>query len=365
MRVLCVIDDLGSGGAQRQLANVARGLAGRGHLVELFTYFPDAHFLPLLDAAGIRVHVREKTRRFSIAPVRELRRLITGGRFDTVLAFLETPAVYAELATRGLRGVRLVVGERNTVPGGRVSVARVLKSQLHRAADAVVANTHTHRDWMARRFPFLAPRLSVIWNGVDLEEFRPAEAGPHTGELRLLGIGRITPAKNLARLVEAVARCCERGIALRVDWVGRFDDPVEAEAVKRLVIARGLENRWTWCGERRDIPGSLRACDALIAPSLWEGMPNVICEALASGVPVLASAVSDNGRLVPEAEHGLLFAPEDPGAIADVIERFARLAPMERAAMGRRGRAFAERVLGFSACVDSYECLLTSRPAGA
>jgi glycosyltransferase involved in cell wall biosynthesis len=187
MKVLCVIDDLGSGGAQRQLVNVARGLAARGHHLELFTYYAGAHFLPLLNAAGIRVHVREKTRRYSIAPVRELRRLIAGGGFDTVLAFLETPVVYSELATRGLRGVRLVVSERNTFPGGRVSVSRALKSQLHRAADAVVANTHTHRDWMARRFPFLAPKLSVIWNGVDLDEFRPALAEPRTGELRLLG----------------------------------------------------------------------------------------------------------------------------------------------------------------------------------
>ena len=360
MRVLCVIDDLGSGGAQRQLVSVACGLAARGHHVELFTYHALAHFRSTLDAAGIRVHLRVKTRRFAIAPVRALRRLITEGSFDTVLAFLETPVVYAELATRGLRGVRLVVGERSTVPGGRASVARVLKSQLHRAANAVVTNSYAQRDWMAHRFPFLAPKLSVVWNGIDLEEFRPGVGRPSGGELRLLGIGRIAPEKNLPRLIEAVACCQENGIALRVDWVGREDAAAEADAVKRLVIARGLESNWRWWGERRDTPERLRACDALIAPSLFEGLPNAVCEALASGVPVLASAVSDNARLAPEGEHGFLFDPGETTAIAGAIARFAALASPDRLAMGQRGRAFAERHLGMATCIDSYERLLTS-----
>ena len=355
-----MIDDLGSGGAQRQLVNVARGLATRGHHVELFTYHPTEHFRPALDEAGIRVHLRTKMWRFGIAPLRALRRLITDGRFDTVLAFLETPAVYAELATRGLRGVRLVVGERNTVPRGRASITRVLKSQLHRAADAVVANSHAHRDWMAHWFPFLVPKLSVIWNGVDLDEFRPRVGQPCNGELRLLGIGRIAPQKNLSRLVDAVARCQENGIALRVEWLGREDDVAEAEAVKRLVIARGLERSWIWWGERPDTAERLRACDVLIAPSLWEGLPNAICEALATGVPVLASDVSDNARLVPDGEHGFLFDPEDVAAITGAITRFARLASPDRLALGQRGRVFAERRLGLATCVDSYECLLTS-----
>jgi glycosyltransferase involved in cell wall biosynthesis len=171
----------------------------------------------------------------------------------------------------------------------------------------------------------------------------------------------MAPAKNLPRLIDAISRCQENGITLHVDWIGREDDLSEAAIVKALVITRGLERNWSWWGERRDIPERLRACDALIAPSLWEGLPNAICEALASGVPVLASAVSDNDRLVPDGVHGFTFASEDTASIADAITRFAALAMTDREAMGRRGRAFAEQHLGLATCINSYERLLALR----
>jgi glycosyltransferase involved in cell wall biosynthesis len=104
----------------------------------------------------------------------------------------------------------------------------------------------------------------------------------------------------------------------------------------------------------------LQGCDALVLPSLWEGLPNVVCEALASGVPVLASAVSDNPQLVPDGENGFNFSAESIEAIAEGILRFTALNHGEREAMGRRARAFAERELGLSAYVDKYERLLKS-----
>ena len=361
MKCLCVIDCIGLGGAQRQLVNIACGLAARGHHVEIFTYRHEADFRPKVEAAGIRVHYHLKVGRFSLGPLRHLRQLLRDGSFDTVLAFLETPVVYAELATVGMPGLRLIVSERNSVYGGHATAGRVLKSQLHRVADAVVANSNAHHDWMAQRFPFLADRLLTIWNGIDLESFHPAPPPPAHHELRLLGIGRIARAKNIPRLAEATARCIAEGIPVEIDWVGRVDQPDEADAARRRVTELDLDAHWRWRGERSDIPQLLHACDALIAPSLWEGLPNVVCEALASGVPVLASNVSDNARLVPDGVHGFTFPAEDVDAMAAAIRRFAALPAAERTTMGVRARAFAERNLGFAACIDAYERLLTSR----
>jgi glycosyltransferase involved in cell wall biosynthesis len=357
MRVLLAIDDLGSGGAQRQLVGAAVGLAARGHAVGCFTYYPDTHFAPELRAAGVRMHAFEKRGRFSVAPVGALRRALADGAYEALIAFQETPAVYAELASIGT-GVRVIVVESNIVYGGHATASRVLKSQLHRLADAVVSNSHTHHDWLARRFPFLADRLCTIWNGVDLTTFRPAETRPARPWLQLLGIGRLAPAKNIPALAEALAAVRADGLDVRVDWLGRVDDQAEADRAFAAVERLGLTPVWQWLGQRTDVPALLRACDALIAPSLWEGLPNVVCEALASGVPVLASTASDNAKLVPDGENGFNFAAEDTAAIADGIRRFARLDEGQRLEMRRRARAFAERELGFDAYVRAYERVL-------
>lgn len=360
MKLLCVIDDLGSGGAQRQLVNIACALKERGHGVEFFIYYSGEHFKSQLDHAGILVHLHSKTSRFSLRPVVALRRLIRRGGFTSVLAFLETPAVYAEFACLGLRGVRLVVGERSTVPDGRASVSRVLKSHLHRLSHAVVANSQSHRDWLSSNFSFIEPKLHCIWNGIDTRIFRPAPQQPDSsGEIRLLGVGRVASQKNLPRLASALRLCRQQGLYVTLDWIGRVEDEGYHNMILGVIEDGGLATSWRWLGERRDVPDLLRQYDALILPSLWEGLPNVVCEALASGLPVLASDVSDNALLVQGGQSGFLFGAKDVTGMAAAIVRFAQLAQEERAAMGRVGRAFALRELSLAKCADSYESLLS------
>lgn len=358
MRVVCVIDDLGSGGAQRQLVNLARGLARRGHAVTFFTYHDDGHFRPELDEVGIPVRCVPKAHRFSLAPVGALRRVVREWRAEAVVAFLETPAVYAELACVGA-GVRLLVGERNSVVGDTVGFVRRAKSRLHGLADLVVANSIAHRDWMARHFPYLDGCLHAIWNGIDLEQFAAAPLPAPTGdEVRLLGIGRIARAKNIPRLIRAVAAARAAGAAVRVDWVGRVDEPEEQANADQALRDTGLGDAWAWLGERRDIPRLLAEHDALVAPSLWEGLPNVVCEALACGRPVLASRVADNARLVEDGVRGVTFEATHETAITDALRHFARLSFDARATMGREARRFAERHLSIDRNVDAYEQLL-------
>jgi glycosyltransferase involved in cell wall biosynthesis len=111
---------------------------------------------------------------------------------------------------------------------------------------------------------------------------------------------------------------------------------------------------------RKDIPELLHRYDALILPSLWEGLPNVVCEALAAGLPVLASDVSDNARLVQHGVTGFIFDPKQPDAIANAISQFAVLDQDTRARFGRAARAFAEKELSLAACTTAYERLLVA-----
>jgi glycosyltransferase involved in cell wall biosynthesis len=363
MKVLCVIDNLGWGGAQRQLVNIGCGLKELGHQVEFFTYYPPDDFKTQLQLAGIPIHTSVKHSRFSLSPIVALRRLIRRGSFTAVLALLETPAVYAELACIGMSAVRLVVGERSTVPGGRASFTRALKSHLHRLSHVVVANSQSQRHWLSRNFRFLERKTLCIWNGTDTSTFRPAPQAlrSHDG-IRLLGVGRVSAEKNLLRLASALGICRRRGLSVRLDWVGRIGDEAYHSTILRAVADAGLDSSWHWLGERADVPELMRQYDALILPSLFEGLPNVVCEALASALPVLASRVSDNGMLVQHGQSGLLFPADDVEGIAGAIIHFAQLAQHERDAMGRFGRVFALRELSLGKCVASYESVLTPRP---
>lgn len=358
MKILCVIDNLDCGGAQQQLVNLACGLKRHSHHVEFFTYYPQNYFKPELDQADIPTHQCIKINQFSPTPVRELRRLIRNGAFDVVIAFLETPAAYAEIACIGISSVRVIVSERSSVMDGKISIGRLAKSRLHLLAHCVVVNSNAHRDWMAMRFPYLSNRLITIWNGVDTEIFHPTDRGSRSGTLKLLGVGRITPAKNLRGLVHALEECRRKNLRVELDWAGKADNQVCHRDVLSAIEDHQLGRNWHWLGVRKDIPALLHQYDALILPSLWEGLPNVVCEALASGMPVLASDVSDNARLVQHGVTGLIFDPKQPDAIANAISQFAALDQDTRARFGRAARAFAEKELSLATCITAYERLL-------
>src|SRR5262249_54074732 len=133
-----------------------------------------------------------------------------------------------------------------------------------------------------------------------------------------------------------------------VTWVGRREVLTEAARAycdrvdAMLAEFPDVHRAWRWAGERNDVPKLLGEHHALIHSTFHEGLPNAICEALASGLPVLASAVCDNSLLVAEGERGFLFNPSDPATIAAAIERLAGMNAAAWSRMSSAARAYAE-----------------------
>jgi glycosyltransferase involved in cell wall biosynthesis len=371
MRLLFVIDQFGAGGAQRQMVNLALELQPR-HEVEFFVYYPEyEHFAPLVRARGIPVHSIDKRVHGNRGVLRGLRTLLQRERYDGVLAFLRTPSVYAELACASARVGPLVVSERSSWSGPPPLRTRI-QQRLHRLADHVVVNSYHQRETMIARYPWLAARSSTILNGVDLDRF---QAGPPPGHesIRLLAVGRLAMPKNPALLLEALEIYARRfGTPPIISWAGRLDSPgagrIAVESFLESVSRSQVASSFRWLGERTDVPELLREHDALIHPSLREGMPNAVCEALAAGRPVLAGDVGDHARLVREGVTGYLFSPTDAEGAARAIRRFVSLTAAERAEMGNAARAKAEADLSIGRAADQYEALfekLASRGRGA
>jgi glycosyltransferase involved in cell wall biosynthesis len=165
----------------------------------------------------------------------------------------------------------------------------------------------------------------------------------------------------LVRALDILKR--ERGLLPRVSWAGqrwRSGDNGDYLTEVESEIARcGLTSQWDWLDQRKDIAALLGGHDALVHPSYGEGLPNVVCEAMACGRPVILSDTLDHPRLVTNGVNGFLFDWHDPADLARKIDTFSGLPWGERRAMGNRGRDFAEKNLSLDRYVDEFERLLS------
>jgi glycosyltransferase involved in cell wall biosynthesis len=366
MKLLCVIDTLGSGGAQKQMVHIACGLQARGHAVEVLVYFPEnTFFMAQLRAAKVLVHVLDKPKQGVAAVFVALVRLLREKQFDAALGFLVGPCALLALASVfAPRTMRLVLGERsvhsNTLGRGKINILR----SLHVLADDIVANSHTQAQWLGQRWWLKGSKTHAVYNGYALGGPPLLGAAETAGPCRLLILARVDISKNGVRLAQALHLFAQKhGDVPEVRWAGRQEQDAASLRYRAdidAVVANNpvLAARWHWLGERSDVPALLQDCDALLHVSLFEGLPNAVCEALIAGRPVIASAVCDHPKLVSEGARGFLCDPLSPESICAALERFVALDAPSRAAMGAQARAYAEAHLGMDRMVQAYEKIL-------
>jgi len=367
-KILCVIDSLGSGGAQRQMVNLACGLKAKGHEVELLVYFPELRFFrDEIDAAGIPVHEVTKGKGFSWRVIWRLIRLYHSKQFDGVISFLDGPNFYGEIAqVFAVSRITLIVSERRSFemeqPSLRLSILRL----SHALADKVVANSYVHANWLRKHY-WLKRKTYTIYNGYHVDTPRDVRQISTTSnrELHFLVLGRIDKEKNGFRLLQALLLFHKKhGDCPTVLWAGRQEqDPGSLEERQQmeefLLQHPGIAQCWHFLGERRDVPELLQQADALIHVSLYEGLPNAVCEAFIAARPVIASNVCDHPVLVKDGVRGFLCDPLSAESICAPIERFVALRQEKRQAMGLNARSYAEKNLTLERMVEQYEALLT------
>jgi len=224
--------------------------------------------------------------------------------------------------------------------------------------------------YLCARVGVPAPRVAQIYNGVDALRFRPAEAG--RGEIEgcpfrdsrfwLVGtVGRMDPVKDPLNLVRAFIQALQLAPSkrerMRLLLVG---DGVLYSEARAMLAGAGIADLAWLPGERNDVPDILRGLDCFVLPSLGEGISNTILEAMATGLPVIATNVGGNAELVTAGRTGELVAPADPEGMAQRLVRLAA-APDAAAAMGRAGRADALARFSLEAMVTAYQSLYTQQ----
>lgn len=366
MRIICLIDSLGPGGAQRQMSYLAVLLKQAGHDVRILKYHPYDFFEPFVTAHGIRVDALN-----GLTPFRRIlgvRRYIRGNAPHAVIAFLNTPSLLAEISGLLRRRFKIIVSERSFDVHGP-TLCTYIRLLFHILADRVVANSYSQAEFIRRTAPWLAHKTTTILNCVDLDQFTPRSSALGSGPLenRFLVLASFTHWKNPVGLVRAFALLRQKCPELKwsVDWYGnkllKGSVPLPNSAFPETDTAiriAGLESHFRLHDPYTAVAELYRAADALILPSLFEGCPNVLCEALACGLPVLASRVGDVPRLVQNGVNGFLFDSSSPEDISRTIERFCGLGREQRTAMGMASRRIAEELFSCRRFLKQYEILL-------
>ena len=197
-------------------------------------------------------------------------------------------------------------------------------------------------------------RIRRICNGVDTGRFHPSSAGLPTATFVVGSVGRMEQVKDYQNLARAFALVAGHApVATRLVLVG---DGSQRPAVAEYLRAKGLEGVATLTGARDDIPELMRGFSVFVLPSRAEGISNTILEAMASGLPVIATDVGGNSELVVDGETGFLVPPGDPGAIASRLAYYRQNGDT----LAHHGRAARERVLrefSLEVMVDGYRRL--------
>jgi glycosyltransferase involved in cell wall biosynthesis len=357
------------GGAGNASAHLAQALAGRGEEVTVLTVRFGA--LPAVEQQGsvrvVRVSgLRRRADRsgaveqasFMLAGAVGARRLVRSWRPDVALAFFGVPGGAVALHLRAALRIPYVVSLRGgDVPGFRPYdfalyhrlMAPLIRRVWHRAR-AVVANSQGLRQLAAGFDPGVS--IDVVPNGVDLARF--AVTDRRWEPARMLFVGRVVYQKGLDLLLEALAGLTDLPWELVVAGDGSQREPLRGRA-RDLAIEERIRFAGWLSGD--GILLAYREANLFVFPSRHEGMPNAVLEAMAAGLPVIASRIAGNEELVESGKTGMLVPAEDVAALRQAL---AALLPdgRRRASMGAAGRVRVEERYTWGRAAEAYQSLL-------
>lgn len=349
MKIVHLITTLGVGGAEKHLLWLGAGQVQRGHEVTILYLKGHGELRVAFEAAGMEVAHVELPSLFA-AP-------LVVGRLAAALRQRAPDVLHTHLLKADALGA--LAGARAKIPA-RISskhnderallkkLVGLVHGRLMRRVHRLIALSDHVRQFVAEHGGVPLERLARIYYGVDPGPLQPsraraevrAELGLDKDAPVLVCVGRLAPQKDHPTLLRALAQ-----LPAEVTLLVVGDDPFGSGRAQLEGLAAELQlaERARFLGIRHDVPDLLGASDLFVLPSLWEGLGLVFLEAMAVGLPIVATNISAIPEVVDDGRSGWLVPPGAPAVLADAIET-ALADPAERARRGEAGRAIlAER----------------------
>jgi glycosyltransferase involved in cell wall biosynthesis len=346
MRVLLFTRSLDAGGAERQLVLLAKSLHSRGVPVAVMVYYGSGPFRSDLDEAGVPVLDLKKSGRwdfaaFGLRTIEAIRKY----RPDVIYTFIGAHLVASALW--------LLIGRPPIFWGVRASqkdmskydsfirTAHRLSIAMSRFARGIICNSNAGRDYI-ESIGYKNKNIKIISNGIDTARFR-SDPNKRLSQRNywslkdhspLIGVvARIDIVKDHSSFIKAAARVLNEHPNARFVCVGD-GDPELLMSLKNESIQLGLSDKLIWAGHSNNPVADYSALDVLVLPSMTEGFPNVVVEAMTCGLPVVATDVGDCRRIVGDC--GWIVPPKNPEALAATISEAIYALPTWSAERSRK-----------------------------
>lgn len=321
-RIAFCITDLDVGGAERMFVELVTRLDRRRWEPRVYCLSKPGALAARLEATGISVTCFNASNLKIWSVISRLASELNKFQPWLLQSFLYHANLAGRVAARMAGVPQVVSGIRVAERRGRwrLWVDWLTQSFVDHnvCVSQAVATFSIRRSWLK------TAKVSVIPNGVDFDRFANATPidrvtfGFSQAAPLVLFVGRLDPQKAPFVLLEAFARLIDRHADWQLLFVG--DGPLRDD-MQRWIVQRKLESSIRLVGWRADVPGLLKSADALALPSLWEGMPNIVLESMAAGLPVVVSHVEGTDELIRDGETGLLVTPGSVEELEQKIEK--------------------------------------------
>lgn len=365
-----VINSLGSGGVPETALNLCAHLPRDRYAPQIFVLKDDAPDTTLrqrlADAAVPVTFARANGGK--IGAIADLTTWLMTQRIALLHSHSYRPNLYARMAGAICRpaGLRMVAQYHNQYDDKWLadSTAHALEQHLAGVTDAMIAVSASVRDHVAERIALPADRITIIPNGITPDKVRHlnrpaarAQLGLAPGDLAIGLIGRVCDQKGQQDMVDAALLLRQTRPEATILMIGALEDAALHQRLMAQITARQATDRIRFCGHLSDIAPAYAALDILAAPSRWEGFGLMLVEAMAAGLPIVATDVG----AIPEVTAGaaLLVPAGDPAALARAIAAFDGPARARAAQAGRiRARDFNWQAAAkrLTALYDSLPC---------
>jgi len=361
MKILCFIDSLDSGGAQRQLIGLASMLK-QFYQVEVLSYWNIHFWDEYLINNGIDFQTITNANN-TITKFYHVYRYFKKYSPDVVISYLGSPCVIACLIRIIIGGkFYLIVSERNVTQ--HLTMREKIRFFLFRWADVIVPNSYTQTEFIQKHYLSFSNKVVTITNFTDTDYFIPNPFNRKMNEiLSILVVGRISPAKNVLNLIEAIYILTQNRYKVIVNWVGRPNPEFYYHECMDKLREYKLTDIFRFKEHTNNILLEYHNADVFCLPSNYEGYPNVLCEAMSCGLPVLCSNVCDNPEIIEDGKNGFLFSPLIIEDIADKFIKFINLTESEKGKMRHISRLIAKAKFSKDAFLQKYVHLISYRNA--
>lgn len=347
LRVCHVSLTLKTGGLERILTDIARHHDSAQTVPAFLAIREVGRFADEIRRTGCPVTLLPPAGR--IGQIRQMVRLFRDGRFDVVHTHNTYPHLYASLAAR-LAGVPVVVNTRHGQRAGHGWKSRTQFRWASRLVDRIIAVSDDAARLCVEADGVAARKVTRIWNGIDLSDF--SFTGPAAAPIAI-SVARLSAEKDFPTLLRAIALAIRDVPDLQLKLVG---DGPERPKLEGLTRELGITSCVEFLGERTDVPNLLAQAGFFVSSSLTEGISLTLLEAMAVGLPVVATSVGGNSEIVADGVTGQLVPPADPDSLAKAIVSLCRN-ESRWPALGQAGRDRVAEHFEVRRMVSDYEHL--------